>query len=92
MVDCMPPDIRSIPDLHSSLHGSFFQELNSQLFRVMQDAASSEDHVLTVEMVNGLGLHPVKDRLFLTELASVHRFNVNVQRPQDMADLCSCCM
>ncbi len=48
--------------------------------------------MLTVEMVDSLGLHPVKDKLFLTELASVHRFNVNVQRPQDMMDLCLCCV
>ena len=67
----------------------FFQEMNSQLLRTVYDAASSEDHVLTVEMVDSIGLHPVKDRLFLTELAKVYDLNFTVQRPTDMF---SCCL
>ena len=77
----------------SSPHSScrFFQELNSQLFRTMNDAASSEDHLLTLEMVESVGLDPVSDRLFLTELARLLSFDLNVQRPSDMMDLFSCC-
>lgn len=66
----------------------FFQELNSQLFRTMQDAATSEDHVLTIEMVDSLGLDPVRDKQFLTDLARVHSMNINVQRPTDMFSCC----
>jgi len=69
----------------------FFQELNSQLFRMMSDAASSEDHLLTLEMAESVGLDPVSDRLFLTELARLLNFDLNVQRPSDMMDLFSCC-
>lgn len=69
----------------------FFQELNSQLFRTMLDVSSSEDHVLTIEMVDSLGLDPVRDRQFLTELATLHRLNMNVQRPAEMFDIFSCC-
>lgn len=67
----------------------FFQELNGQLFRTVSDASSSEDHVLTVEMVESLGLHAVQDAYFLTELAQVYGFNITVQRPMDMF---SCCL
>ena len=66
----------------------FFQELNSQLFRTVSDAASSEDHILTVEMVSGVGLDPVKDRIFLTELAKVYDLNFTVQSPTDMFPCC----
>lgn len=55
----------------------------------MQDAATSEDHVLTVEMVDSVGLDPVGDKQFLTDLALVHDMNLNVQRP---ADMFSCCV
>lgn len=70
----------------------FFQEQNSQLFRTVMDAASSEDHVLTVEMVSSLGLDPVRDQVFLTELASVYGLNVTVQRQTSMFDFFSCCV
>ena len=70
----------------------FFQEQNSQLFRTVRDASSSEDHVLTVEMVNSLGLDPVWDWVFLTELVSVYGLNVNVQRQADLCDFFSCCV
>ena len=66
----------------------FFQELNSQLFRTMRDAASSEDHILTSDMVDSLGLDPVRDRQFLTDLAHTYNLNVNVQRPVDMFLCC----
>lgn len=66
----------------------FFQELNSQLFRTMRDAASSEDHILTSDMVDSLGLDPVRDRQFLTDLARTYNLNVNVQRPVDMFLCC----
>ena len=87
------------PSLHLSLvhlipllpSFRFFQELNSQLFRTMNDAASSEDHLLTLEMVESVGLDPVSDRLFLTELARLLNFDLNVQRPSDMMDLFFCC-
>lgn len=71
------------------LYYRYFQELNSQLFRTVCDAASSEDHVLTVEMVDSISLHPVKDRLFLTELAKTYDLDFTVQRPTDMF---SCCL
>ena len=68
----------------------FFEELNSQVLRAVLDAASSEDHVMTMLMVGSVGLHPVKDRLFLTELAKTYdSVNFTVQRPMDMF---SCCL
>ncbi|XP_064398551.1 DENN domain-containing protein 11-like [Halichondria panicea] len=69
----------------------FFQELNCQMFRTVMDAASSEDHVLTMEMVESVGLDPLKDRQFLTELASVYDLNMTVQRSTSF-DLLTCCM
>ena len=54
----------------------------------MQDAASSEDHILTSDMVDSLGLDPVRDRQFLTDLARTYNLNVNVQRPVDMFLCC----
>ena len=72
-----------------SLIPRYFEELNSQLFRVLLEAAGSEDHVLTVEMVEGVQLDPIKDRLFLTELASTYGLDYTLQRPQDMF---SCCL
>lgn len=56
---------------------------------MLLDAADSEDHVLTVEMVEGVQLDPVKDRLFLTELARVYSLDYTLQRPTDMF---SCCL
>lgn len=70
------------------IFAEYFQELNSQLLRVLLDAADSEDHVLTVEMVLGVQLDPVRDRLFLTELASVLQLNVTVQHHTDMFMCC----
>ena len=69
----------------------FFRELNSQLLRTMLDAQEREDHLLTVEMVESVGLDPTRDRQFLTELASLLSLNLNVQRPTDMMDIFSCC-
>ena len=69
----------------------FFQELNSQLLRTMVEAVEREDHLLTVDMVESVGLDPARDRNFLTELAAQLNFNLNVQRPSDMMDVLSCC-
>ena len=69
----------------------FFRELNSQLLRTMLDAQEREDHLLTVEMMESVGLDPTRDRQFLTELASLLSLNLNVQRPTDMMDIFSCC-
>ena len=66
----------------------YFQELNSQIFRVLLDATQSEDHVLTVEMMEGVQLDPSRDRLFVTELAKVYDLNLTVQRPRDMFTCC----
>ena len=57
----------------------------------MLEAVDQEDHLLTVDMVESVGLDPVKDRQFLTELAAQLNFNLNVQRPSDMMDIFSCC-
>ena len=69
----------------------FFRELNSQLLRTMLEAADSEDHLLTVDMLESVGLDATRDRLFLTELAAQLNFDLNVQRPSDMMDILSCC-
>ncbi len=53
------------------------------------EAHTSEDHLLTIDMIQALGLDPDKDRIFLTELAALHRLNVTVQR---QADVFSCCI
>ena len=55
------------------------------------DATSSEDHVLTQEMVESVGLDPHKDRVFLTELANVYNLNMTVQRSSGI-DLLTCCL
>ena len=54
---------------------------------LLEVAMSSEDHVMTCEMIDTLGLD-VKDHIFLTELASLHRLNVTVQRPSDVFSCC----
>ena len=69
----------------------FFRELNSHLLRTMLDAQEREDHLLTVEMAESVGLDPTRDRQFLTELASLLNLNLNVQRSTDMMDIFSCC-
>ena len=69
----------------------FFRELNSQLLRTMFEAVDSEDHLLTLDMIESVGLDTTKDRLFLTELATQLNLNLNVQRPSDMMDILSCC-
>ena len=56
---------------------------------MLLDAADSEDHVLTVEMVRGIQLDPIKDRFFLTELARVLELNLTVQH---QADMFTCCL
>lgn len=61
------------------------------MFRTVHDAASSEDHVLTQEMVESVGLDPYKDILFLTELARVYHLNMTVQRHSG-AELLTCCL
>jgi hypothetical protein len=70
---------------------AFFRELNSQLLRTMIEAVEREDHLMTVDMVESVGLDPARDRNFLTELAAQLNFNLNVQRPSDMMDILSCC-
>ena len=69
----------------------FFRELNSHLLRTMLEAQEREDHLLTVDMVESVGLDPTRDRQFLTEFASLLNLNLNVQRPTDMMDIFSCC-
>lgn len=69
----------------------FFRELNSQLLRTMLEAVDREDHLLTVDMIESVGLDPAKDRHFLTELAAQFNMNLNVQRPSDMMDFLTCC-
>ena len=46
----------------------------------MLEAADSEDHLLTVDMLESVGLDATRDRLFLTELAAQLNFDLNVQR------------
>ncbi len=67
----------------------YFQQLNTELYTVLMEAHASDDHLITVEMIQALGLDPDKDRIFLTELATLHRLNVTVQR---QADVFSCCI
>ena len=55
---------------------------------MLQEVSQSEDHILTVEMIETLGLDPAKDRMFLTELASLHDLNVTVQRQKDVFSCC----
>lgn len=77
--------------MSSFLHHFFryFTEQTSQLLRVMLDADDSEDHIMTVEMVEGLQLDPDRDRLFLTALAQVWGLNVTVQH---LSDVLTCCL
>ena len=86
-----PPAFCFSPSLLRLLLSRFFRELNSQLLRTMLEAVDREDHLLTVDMLESVGLDPTKDRNFLTELAAQLNFNLNVQRPSDMVDLLSCC-
>ncbi len=67
----------------------YFKELSSQLFRILLDAASSEDKILTIDMIEGVGLDPIKDRGFLVELAHLYRPCVTIQHSTDMF---SCCL
>ncbi len=55
---------------------------------MLLDATHSEDHILTVEMVQSLQLDPVKDRLFLTELATVLQLDYTVQHHTDIFTCC----
>ena len=52
------------------------------------DGESCEDHVLTCDMMDRLGLDN-KDHIFITELAALHKLNVTVQR---LNDVFSCCI
>lgn len=65
----------------------FFAELNTVLFRTMMDVSSSDDHVMTIEMMARLGLDPVYDRAFISDLGVLYGFDVVVQRNTGM---CSC--
>lgn len=71
------------------IFAEYFQELTSQLLRVLLEAADSEDHVLTVEMVQSVQLDPARDRLFLTQLATVLHLDLTVQQN---ADVFTCCL
>ena len=67
----------------------FFQQLNTEVYQslINVDGDSCEDHVMTCEMVQLIGLH-LKDHIFLTELASLHSLNVTVQRQSDAFPCC----
>ena len=52
------------------------------------EVALSEDHILSMEMIDLLGLDSHRDRKFLIELAITHRLNVTVQRQSDMFTCC----
>lgn len=69
------------------LHCRFFAELNTVLFRTMMDVSSCDDHVMTTEMMTRLGLDPVYDKGFISDLAVLYGFDVVVQRNIGM---CSC--
>ena len=56
---------------------------------MLLEAADSEDHVLTVEMVQSVQLDPARDRLFLTQLATVLHLDLTVQQN---ADVFTCCL
>ena len=53
------------------------------------EVALSEDHILSMEMIDLLGLDSHRDRKFLIELVITHRVNVTVQR---QSDVFSCCI
>ena len=83
---CVTIELSSDAILHLSCR--FFQHLNSEIFRCLIEVSRSEDHVMTLEMVDALGLDPSRDRLFLIELASLHNLNVTVQQQKDMFSCC----
>ena len=55
---------------------------------MLMEAQDSEDHLVTIEMIEALGLDSNKDRIFLTELAALHRLNVTFQRHSDVFSCC----
>ena len=66
----------------------FFQQLNTELYQRLMEVSLSEDHILSMEMIDLLGLDSNRDRKFLIELAITHRLNVTVQRQSDMFTCC----
>lgn len=69
----------------------FFAELNTVLFRTMTDISSCDDHVMTTETMVRLGLDPVYDRGFISDLAVLYGFNLVVQRANGMCCFMDCC-
>ena len=68
----------------------FFAELNTVLFRTMLDISSCEDHVMTIETMTRLGLDPVCDKSFISDLAVLYGFDVVVQRNNGMCWCTDC--
>jgi len=62
----------------------FFAEINTVLFRTMMDISSCDDHVMTVETIEHLGLDPALDRNFLSDLAVLYGFDVVIQRSSSL--------
>lgn len=70
------------------IYARFFQQLNTELYQRLMEVSLSEDHILSMEMIDLLGLDSNRDRKFLIELAITHRLNVTVQRQSDMFTCC----
>ena len=65
-----------------SRHYRFFVNLNNSLFQMLFEVASTENRVLTPELIRTIGLDPKGDLRFLSDLVDLYGINVLIPEPK----------
>ena len=65
-----------------SCHYRFFVNLNNSLFQMLFEVASTENRILTPEMIRSIGLDPKGDLRFLSDLVDLYGINVLIPEPK----------
>ena len=60
----------------------FFVNLNNSLFQMLFEVASTEDRVLTPDLIRSIGLDPKGDLPFLSDLVDLYGINVLIPEPK----------
>ena len=56
--------------------------LNNSLFQMLFEVASTQDRVLTPDMIQSIGLDPKGDLRFLSDLVELYGINVLIPEPK----------
>lgn len=64
------------------MYTRFFVNLNNSLFQMLFEVASTQERVLTPDMIRSIGLDPKGDLRFLSDLVELYGINVLIPEPK----------